>query len=338
MIKIKNMKRILFSMAGLILATLPFFVSAQTQYVLDKTIALPGDGGYDYVSIDKVNNRLYVSHGTAVNVIDLGTENFIGTIDSMKGTHGIAIVNKHNLGFISDGRGMAAVAFDLKTLKKVATIPLINKGADAIIYDPFSDKVFVMNGSSSSVSIVDPIELKQTGTINLSGAPEFAVADGKGRVYINLEDKSTMDVVDSKTFKIINNYALAPCDAPTGLALDEKNNRLFTGCRKNKGVTVVNATSGEVITTLPIGSGVDAVVYDRINKLLFCSNGDGTTTIIKQESADKYSMVQTLATQPRAKTMALNPQTHKIYLSVVDFDETKKPISNTFKVLVYKPQ
>ncbi len=329
------MKKVLLSVTALILLSASV-LHAQTNYVLDKKIALPGDGGYDYLSIDKANNHLFVSHGTAVNVVDLATDQVIGIIDGMQGVHGIAYATKHNMGFISDGKGVAAVAFDLKTLKKVATIPLTNKGPDAILYDPFSDKIFVINGSSNSASIVDPVSLKQTGTIDLGGAPEFAVADGKGKIYNNLEDKGSLNVIDTKTMKVINNYPLAPCGGPTGLALDDKDQRLFTVCRENKGMTVVDAKTGKVITTVPIGAGVDAVAYDPATKLIFCSNGDATTTIIKKDD-DKYTVVQTLATQVRAKTLALDEKTHKIYLSVVDMDPaTKKAVPGSFKVLVYK--
>lgn len=331
-------------LTGLLGALLIISVSAtlhaqDKQYVLDKKIALPGDAGYDYLSIDKVNNRLYVSHGTAVNVVDLATEKVIGTIDGMQGVHGIAIVNKVNKGFISDGRGNAAVAFDLKTLAKVATIPLSNKGADAIIYDPFSDKVLVFNGDANNSSIVDPNTLKQTGTIDLGGAPEFAVSNGKGIVYNNLEDKNSLNIIDTKTMKVVKNYPLAPCGGPTGLALDEKNQRLFTVCRQNKGMSVVDAITGKIITTIAIGAGVDAVAYDPETKLIIISNGDATTTIVKQLSANEYKIVQTLTTQTRAKTLALDTKTHKIYLSVAEYEKgTRKVVPGTFTVLVYKLQ
>ncbi len=328
------MKNYFLSLLGIaLLATAPSVLHAQQKYVLDTKIALPGEGGYDYLSIDKANNRLYVSHGTAVNVVDIATNKVVGIIDGMQGVHGIAIVNKLNRGFISDGRGDAAIAFDLKTFAKIATIPLSNKGADAIIYDPASDKVLVFNGDSKNASIVDPKGLKQIGTIILGGAPEFAVADGKGKIYNNLEDKNSLDVIDAKTLKVIKNYPLAPCGGPTGIALDDKNHRLFTGCRENKGLSVVDAVSGKVITTLPIGAGVDAVEYDAETKLVIVSNGDATTTIIKQLSADKYEVVQTLATQNRAKTLALDKVTHKIYLSV-----GVRGTANSFTVLVYKLQ
>ncbi len=311
---------------------------AQT-YVLDKTIALPGDASYDYLSIDKVNHRLYVSHGTSVNVIDLETEQPVGVIADMKGVHGIAIANKSNRGFISDGRADAVVAFDLKTLKTLAVIPVDAKGPDAIIYDPYTDRVFSFNGESNNSSVIDPNTLKQVGTVDLGGGPEFAVADGKGKIYNNLEDKNSLNVIDSKALKVIQNYPLAPCGGPTGIALDDANHRIFSVCRQNKGMSVVDANSGKVIATLPIGAGVDAVAYDPGTKLIFCSCGDGTTTIIKQQSADDYSVIQTLKTPNRAKTMALDTRTHKIYLSVAEFEPgTRKVLPNTFKVLVYKMQ
>ena len=334
------MKKIFLSILSAVIISAASAGHAQdAKYILEKKIALPGEGGYDYLSIDKVNNRLYVSHGTAVNVVDLATNKVVGTIDGMQGVHGIAIVNKVNKGFISDGKGNAAVAFDLKTLAKVATIPLSNKGADAIIYDAFSDKVFVFNGDASNSSVVDPNTLKQVATVPLFGAPEFAVSDGKGKLYNNLEDKNSLDVIDTKTLKVLKNYSLAPCGGPTGIAMDEKNQRLFTVCRENKGMSVVDAITGKVITTLPIGAGVDAVAYDPETKLIFVSNGDATTTIIKQQSANEYKIVQTLTTQTRAKTLALDTKTHKIYLSCAEFENgTRKVVPGSFSVLVYKMQ
>jgi YVTN family beta-propeller protein len=329
------MKKTLLTAAALLVAG---FTYAQT-YVLDKTIALTGDGGYDYLSIDKVNNRLYVSHGTMVNVVDLATETQVGVIEGLKGIHGIAIDNKANTGFISDGRGNAVVAFDLKSLKTVATIPLDSKGADAIMYDPYSDRVYTFNGDANNSCVVDPNTLKQIGTIALGGAPEFAVSDGKGKIYNNLEDKNSVNVIDTKTLKVIKNYPLAPKGAPTGIALDDKNKRTFSVSRENNSMVVLDINTGKIVATVPIGGGVDAVAYDAETKLIFCSNGDGTTTIIKQETADKYTVVQTLATQNRAKTLALDTKTHKIYLSVVNMEPgTRKAIPNTFKVLVYKQQ
>jgi YVTN family beta-propeller protein len=331
------MKKQILAVALLIAGIAPFKLNAQT-YVADKTIALPGDGGYDYLAIDKINRNLYVSHGTAVNVINLDTEKPVGVIDNMKGVHGIAIVNKLNRGFISDGKANAVVVFDLKTFKTITTIALTAaNGPDAIMYDPYSDRVFTFNGESDNSSVINPATLKQVGTVALGGSPEFAISDGKGKIYNNLEDKSSLNVIDSKSLKVIKNYPLAPCGGPTGLALDAANQKLFTVCRENKGVSVVDIKTGKVTATLPIGAGVDAVAYDPETKLIFCSCGDGTTTIIKQKSADEYEVMQILKTAERARTMALDAKTHKIYLSVAQFEPgTRKTIPNTFKVLVFK--
>lgn len=308
------------------------------KYSFQKTIPLPGNSGYDYLAIDSINNHLFVSHGTSVNVIDLKTEEPVGVIDNMQGVHGIAIVNDIGRGFISDGKGKAVVAFDLTTFKTIAVIPLSKEDADGILYDPFSKKVLVFCGDANSACIIDVNALKEVGTIDLGGAPEFAVADGDGLVYNNLEDKSKLAVIDTKGMKVVATYPLSPCGGPTGIALDKADKRLFIVCRENKGMSVVDITSGKVITTVPIGAGVDAVKYDRETKLIFVSNGDGTATIIKQKSADDYKVVQVLQTTYKAKTMALDCATHKIYFSAAKFEPgTKDRIPDTFGVLVYKP-
>ena len=306
-------------------------------YSADKKISIPGNGGYDYIFADQQNRRLYVSHGTEVNVIDLNTETLIGTIGGMQGNHGIAIAPEVDRGFVSDGRTNSVLAFDTKTLKPIKTIALSGKKPDAIIYDPFSKFIFAFNGSSNNTSVIDVNSLQEIKTIDLGGGPEFAVADGKGKIYNNIEDKNELKVIDTKSLQVTGTIPLAPCGGPTGLAIDIKNQRLFTGCRENKGMSVVDINSGKVITTLPIGAGVDAVVYDPSTQLIFCSNGDATTTIIRQETPDKYSVVQTIPTQQRAKTMALDAKTHKIYLSVVDFEPgTRNALPDSFKLLVYK--
>jgi YVTN family beta-propeller protein len=309
--------------------------SSAQNYVLDKTIAVPGDGGNDFVFIDQPTHQLYASHGTAVNVIDLQTEKVTGTISGMKGVHGIAIADDVNRGFISDGKANTMVVFDTKTLQVIKTIST-GKDPHCIIYDPFSKKVFCFNGDSENVLIYDPQELKQVGSIPLGGEPETAVSDGNGLIYTNLENKSSLSVIDVKTLQVIKKYPLAPCGGPTGLTLDKENQRLFTVCRLNKGMSVVDINTGKVVQTLPIGSGVDAVIYDAANKVIVASNGDGTATVFKQNTADNYSLIQTLTTPYRAKTMAIDPATHKIYFPVSDYQgNTKNPLPGTFKILVY---
>jgi DNA-binding beta-propeller fold protein YncE len=309
------------------------------QYVFDKKIPIPGDGGYDYMAVDEVNRHLFVSHGTAFDVVDLDTEKPIATIDGMKGVHGIAIVNEVNKGFISDGRGTAVVVVDLTTFRIIKTINLApTTDEDGIIYDPASKKVFVFNGDSKSTIAIDIHTLEPVKTIDLGGGPEFAASDGKGMVYNNIEDLNTLKVIDTKELVVKDTWPLAPCGGPTGLAIDVANARLFTGCRGNKGLSVVDLHSGKVITTLPIGAGVDAVIYDAADKLIFVSNGDATATIIRQDSPDNYSVIQTLSTFPRAKTMAMDKKTKKIYFSAPQFETgTRKIIPGTFAVFVYKP-
>jgi DNA-binding beta-propeller fold protein YncE len=291
------------------------------------------------MAIDDVNNHLFVSHGTAFNVVDLATEKPIAVIDGMKGVHGIAIVNEVNKGFISDGKGDAVVVVDLSTFKIIKTIKLPASDEDAIVYDPASKKVFVFNGDAKSSCVIDIHTLELVKTIELGGGPEFAVPDGKGLLYNNIEDLSVLKVIDTRGLAVKATWPLAPCGQPTGIAYDAANQRLFTVCRANKGMSVVDAVSGKVITTVPIGAGVDAVVYDAADKLVIASNGDGTATVIRQESADKYSVAQTITTAPRAKTMAFDKKTKKVYFSAPEFQPgTRTPVPGTFAVLVYKQQ
>ncbi|MDR3713167.1 MAG: YncE family protein [Puia sp.] len=334
------MKSFLYLSLLAFLSQAPAHLRAQAfkPYKADKTIALPGNGGYDYISLDATARRLYVSHGTSVNVVDLRTEQPVGTVDNLTGIHGIAIASSLNKGFISDGKASTVVVFELTTLKTLKTIHITGKDPDAILYDPFTKRVFTFNGESKNASVIDAETLEPIGSIDLGGSPEFGVSDGAGLIYNNLEDKNALNVIDAKALRILHTYPLAPCGGPTGLALDKKNQRLFTVCRENKGMTVVEASTGKIVTTVPIGAGVDAVTYDPNTGLIFCSNGDGTATIIRQESADKYSVVQTLKTQFRAKTMALDPVTKKIYFSVYDLKDDKKTrVPDSFKLLVYKP-
>lgn len=320
----------------MLLAGLAPLAKAQ-QYFFDQKISLPGDAGYDYMAIDTVNDHLYVSHGNSFNVVDLASGQPVALIQGMKGVHGIAFAYEENKGFISDGRGKAVVVVDLKTDQIVRTIDLPVEDEDGIIYDPYSKKVFCFCGDARVACVIDPASMSLVKTIDLGGGPEFAVADGKGLVFNNIEDLSVMKVIDTRAMAVKATWALSPCGGPTGLAYDMADKRLFTGCRTNKGLSVVDAETGKVIQTLPIGAGVDAVVYDPADKLIFASNGDATTTIIRQETPDRYSVIQTLATQPRAKTMAMDMRTKKIYLSAPQFEPgTRKIIPGTFAVYVYR--
>lgn len=333
------MKYLLFIFLAACFSQMPVQLSARTvgNFELYKKISISGNGGYDYIKIDTVNNRLYVSHGTNVTVIDLKSEQIIGSIDQMSGVHGIAIAPEFQKGFISDGKANAVVVFDLQTFKVIKTIPLTDKDPDAIMYDPFSKQVFTFNGDSQNASVIDAAILTQTKSIPLGGTPEFAVSDGAGIIYNNLEDKNLLNVIDAKAGKVIKTFPLDPCGGPTGLAIDLPHQRLYTVCRKNKGMSVIEIPSGKVITTVPIGAGVDAVSYDPGTGLIICSNGDGTATIIHQDGPDQYAVIQTLNTQWRAKTHAYDPQTKMIYFSAFDLQsDNKTRIPDSFKVLVYK--
>jgi DNA-binding beta-propeller fold protein YncE len=327
-----------FSLAACVYLT-PAQTSAQApvNFELYKKISIPGNAGYDYMTIDPANNRLYVSHGTNVTVIDLKTDQILGTIDQLTGVHGIAVAPEFNKGFISDGKGNAVVVFDLLTLKVIKTISIAGKDPDAIIYDGFSKQVFTFNGDSQNATVIDAATMTETKTIALEGTPEFAVSDGAGKIYNNLEDKNRLNVIDSKAGALLRSFPLDPCGGPTGLAIDLIHQRLFTVCRKNKGMTVIAIPSCKVITTVPIGAGVDAVSYDQTTGLIICSNGDGTATIIHQDDADRYTIVQTLQTQWKAKTHAYDPLTKTIYFSAFDMQpDNKTRMPDSFKVLVYK--
>jgi len=333
------MKKLLVLTISLFLFLISGTIKAQHTEVFsfEKKILVPGNDGYDYIAIDTLGGRLYVSHGTSVVVIDLSSEQIVGTIDNLKGCHGIAVASEFQKGFISDGKGNAVVVFDLQTLKTIRTIAITGKDPDGIMYDPFSKKVFTFNGDSKNSSVIDAATMNQVGTIELGGTPEFAVSDGNGLIYNNLEDESKLNVIDAKKETVIKRYPLDPCGGPTGLAIDKLHQRLYTVCRKNKGMSVIDMANGKVITTVPIGAGVDAATYDVRTGLVICSNGDGTATIVHQDDADHYSVVQTLTTSWKAKTHAYNPQTKKLYFSCFDMEPgNKSRVPDSFKVLVYK--
>jgi YVTN family beta-propeller protein len=299
-------------------------VRAADNYQITKKIPIPGQGSWDYLTVDEGARRLYVSHGTQVEVLDLDSGAIVGKIENTQGVHGIAIAPDLGRGFVSDGQSSTVTIFDLKTLKMIAEVPT-GKKPDAIIYDPATSRVFAFNGGSNSATVIEAKDGKVAGTIDLGGGPEFAAADGNGYVYNNLEDESLVLKINSRTLKVEQRWPTAPCSSPSSMAIDRDNRRLFLGCR-SKVMAVMNADTGQVITTLPIGDHVDATAFDVETRLIFNSNGEGTVTVIRQDSPDKYSVVETVKTIPRAKTSALDPKTHRLFLSTTE--------SGQFEVLV----
>ena len=314
--------RILLVAASIaVLSFVPMAVAAPPAdgYSVVKKIPIPGQGSWDYLSVDEGARRLYVSHGTQVEVIDVDSGNIVGSIPNTPGVHGIAIAAELGRGFVSNGKASTVTIFDLKSLKPIADVPTGQK-PDAIIFDPATSRVFAFNGGSNSATVIDAAAGKVAGTVDLGGGPEFAAADGNGFVYDNLEDESLVLKIDSRKLTVEQRWPTAPCASPSSMAIDRANRRLFIGCR-SKVMAVMNADTGKVITTLPIGDHVDATAFDPQTKLIFNSNGEGTVTVIRQDGPDKYSLVETVKTLPRAKTMALDPKTHRLFLSTAEKDQ-----------------
>jgi len=314
------MKRTPLFFAGMILMTCFATLNAQTQkseYKMGKSIQLTADGGWDYLSVDEVNQKLFVSHSSQVNVADLKTGLEVAVIPETSGVHGIAIANDLNKAFISCGRDSSVIVVDLTTFKLIAKVTGTGKNPDAILYDPFSKRVFTFNGRSSNATAIDAVTLKILGNIPLSGKPEFSQTDGKGKIYVNIEDKSTITIINPVTLKVEKEWSIAPGEEPSGLALDKVNNRLFSVCG-NKMMTISDAIAGKVITTVPIGDGCDGVAFDPATKRIFSSNGEGTMTVVQQVSADEYKVLENFPTMPGARTITVNKTTHHLYLSAAE--------------------
>jgi DNA-binding beta-propeller fold protein YncE len=292
---------------------------AQSGYHQIKKISIPGDGFWDYLTTDPGTGRIFVSHGSEVDVVDGKKGEVTGSITGLKLVHGIALAPEFNHGFISDGAANQVVVFDMTTLAKIGAVAA-GMNPDGIIYDPGSKRVFAFNGRSASATAVDAEKGTLAGTVMLEGKPEFPAPDGQGHVYVNIEDKSEVMEIDSKALTVMNKWPLAPCEEPSGLAMDTKSRRLFSGC-DNKMMAVMNADTGKVVTTVPIGDGVDATWFDPGTKYVFNSCGqDGVLTVIHEDSPDKYTVVENVKTEKGARTMALDPKTHTVYLALAEVE------------------
>lgn len=315
------MKKLNFIIASMVVATNFYGQVAPTEYKITKKINTGGDKGWDYLIVDEPTQRLFVSHGTVTQVVDIKKGILLNTIQDTKGVHGIAIANDLNKGFISNGKDTSVTVFDLKTLDIITKTKITGLNPDAILYDEFSHHVFVYNGKTDNATVIDAKTNKVVETIKLTGKPEFSVTDGKGKIYVNIEDKNSITCINATTLKVENNWSITPGDEPTGLAIDIENHRLFAVCG-NKMMVVVNSDDGKIITTVPIGDGCDGVIFNEVKKHIVTSNGDGTLTVIKQENANKYSVIETLTTQKGARTIALDKTTNQLFLPTAEYGET----------------
>lgn len=329
----------------LLLCAVIFFYSAsaqnKTNYNIVKTFHIASPGGWDYLITNK--GKLYVSHGNQVNILDENTGDSIGFIPNTPGVHGIAFDNDLNKGYTSNGRSNNVTVFDLTTnkiLNQIAT----GENPDAIYYEPYSKKIITNNGRSKNLSVIDPVTNKVISTIDVGGKPEEGASDGAGKLYVNIEDKNEIVVINTKTFTVKNHWSLLPGEAPTGLALDKKTNRLFSACSDSKHLIIMDAKTGKIIDKLPIGDGCDGVAFDEKNNLIFTSNGDGTMTVVKERSANEFKIIETVTTKIRARTITIDQKNNTLFLPTAGFEPADpqnpkarpKMVPGTFQVLVVK--
>ena len=300
---------------SLLIGTISY--AADTGYHVIKELHLGGEGGWDYLTVDSAARRLYISRSTHVMVVDMDTDKVAGDIADTPGVHGIAIAPELNRGFTSNGKANTATIFDLKTLEVLGQVKT-GENPDAILYDPASKRVFTFNGRSHDTTVFAADSGKVVGSIPLGGKPEFAAADGKGKVYVNIEDTNEVVEIESGKLLLTKRYSLKPCEEPTGMGLDAERHRVYSACH-NKVMTVLDTETGKVIAAVPIGEGVDGNGYDPKTGLAFSSNGDGTLTVVRESSPGKFEVAETVATQRGARTMAIDPKTHNIYLAAAQF-------------------
>ena len=323
------------------LAGVPAQPGPAPTYRVATTWPVGGEGGWDYISVDHAGGRVYASHATQVEVLDLASGRKVGTIPNMAGVHGIVVAQGR--GYVSCSKTNTVVEFDPKTLAVTATVPTGTE-PDALFYDEFSKRVFVFNNGATTATVLDAATGQPVGTVELGGTPEAGVSDGKGTVFVNLEDKNEIVAFDAKTLKEKHRWPVGPGEEPTGLALDRAHRRLFSVCANEK-MVVLDAENGKVLATLPIGSGVDGVVFDEGRQVAVSSNGSGTVTVVHEDGPEKFSVAQTLATARGARTLALDPVTHRFYLPTADLGPAPAPtlavphprlstVPNTFRVLV----
>jgi DNA-binding beta-propeller fold protein YncE len=321
------MKTLRFGPVILLAVVTAGVAAAQAQtpagYHLLKKHVLGGEGGWDYMALDGLTRLLYVTHGTAVEILNVDTGIKGEAITNLQGVHGVAFAPERNRGYISNGRGNSVSVFDLKSHKLLKEIPSSGQNPDAIMYDAFSGRVFTFNGRTANATAIDAATDKVVGTVDIGGKPEFAVTDGTGMIFVNNEDKSEVVAFDAKSLEVKKRWSIAPGEGPSGLAIDLKNKRLFSVC--DKVMVVSDFENGKAVATVPIGGGPDAVRYDAETGLIFASNGEGTLTVVKQDSADKYTVLETVPTARGARTMELDPKTHHVFVVTAEFGPAPAP-------------
>jgi DNA-binding beta-propeller fold protein YncE len=319
------MKRLL---ATLLVVSAAALNAQAPSYHLTRSLKVGGEGGWDYLTADAEGRRLYVSRGSHVMVFDMDRDSLIGDIANTPGVHGVAVVRALNRGFTSNGRDSSVTVFDLTTLAPITTIRIKGRNPDAIAFDPASNRVFTFNGASHDASVIDASTMQQIGTIDLGGKPETGQPDGKGMLYVNIEDKGEVVAFDTRSMQVKGRYSLAPCEEPTGMARDAARGRLIIGCGGNSMMAVLDERTGKLVTTLSAGEGIDASGFDPATQLAFASAGAGNVTVVHENTDGTFQVVATVPTQPRARTMAVDLKTHKIYLSTAEFGTAPAPTTD----------
>ena len=333
-----KMKKVILPFWSILMFVSVTIAQTTTGFHIIKTFHLASPGGWDYIEVGPVNDWLYVSHGTLVNILNKKNGDSVGVIENTIGVHGIAFDVANKKGFTSNGKINTVTVFDMNTNMVLAQIAT-GQNPDAILYEPFSKKIITCNGRSKNLTIIDPIKNVVVDSVAIGGKPETAVSDGMGKLFVNDEDNNEIVVVDTKTFKVLNHWSIAPGEGPTGLALDKKTNILFAGCEKL--LMIIDATNGNIIDKITIGDGCVGVAFDATTKTIYTANGEGTITVIQEENAAKFSLVENIVTKKGARTITLDNQTHLLYLPTADFEQADpnqkgrpKLKSGTFQVLV----
>jgi len=337
----------LMASQALVAICLAGVMTPATAYHLAREVKLAGAEGWDYLTFDAARGQLFVTHGTHVEVLDGATLAHAGTIGNTPGVHGVAISDALAHGYVSAGAASSIVVFDLTSLARLAEIKTTGDNPDAILYEPTTHRIFTFNGRGRNATVVDTAKNTVVGTIALDAKPEFAVHDGTGRVFVNLEDRNSLAAIDARTLVVTATWPLVGCEEPTGLAIDRQHHRLFAAC-SNKVMAVVDSTTGHGVAQVPIGDGVDGAAFDATKQLVFASGGDATLTVIHEETPDTFTVVETVTTKPGARTLTLDERTHRIFLATAQ----RKPaaaatpdqphprptvVPDTFEVLVVEP-